>query len=92
MHISTAVVEQVTVDVVVTLYDSAGNSVGSFDGPGEGPEVFHFEIEEPGNYFLEVAPFEEESGNYTIELLKAESIATDSGEAGRSVVYSLYGR
>jgi len=37
------VCDQLTVDVVVTLYDSAGASLGNFDGPGEGPEEFFYE-------------------------------------------------
>ncbi|MCK5137959.1 MAG: beta-lactamase family protein [Bacteroidales bacterium] len=71
------VVDQISVDVVVTLYDSTGNNLGRFDGPGEGPEIFQFEIDDAGEYLLEVAPFEDDSGSYTIELKVVEPIAED---------------
>ena len=71
------IVDQLSVDVVVTIYDSAENVIRKFDGPGVGPEVFSFEVQEGGNYILEVAPFEEESGEYTIQLKVVEAIATD---------------
>ena len=71
---------QLTVDVVVTLYDSAGNMLGLADGPVKGPEVFYFETSDPGRYMLEVAPFEDDSGDYTIQLKVVEPIATDPGQ------------
>jgi hypothetical protein len=71
------IVDQISVDVVVTFYDSADNVIGRFDGPGVGPEPFTMEIEEAGNYLLEVAPFEEDTGDYSLELIKVERIATD---------------
>lgn len=71
------VIDQISVDVVVTLYDSTGNNLGRFDGPDEGPETFQFEIDDAGEYLLEVAPFEDDSGSYTIELKIAEPIAKD---------------
>lgn len=74
------VANQVSVDVVVTLYDSAGNRLGMVDGPGEGPEIFYFETGDPGRYMLEVAPFEDDSGQYTIQLRVVEPIATDPEE------------
>ena len=69
---------QLTVDVVVSLYDSAGATLGVQDGPGRGPEVFTFEVEKEGKYFLEIKPFEKESGDYTLELIRVEAIATDA--------------
>ncbi len=74
------VADQVSVDVVVTLYESAGNRIGMVDGPAEGPEVFHFETEDPGRYMLEVAPFEDDSGKYTLVLKVVERIATKPEE------------
>ena len=62
------VCNQLSVDVVVTLYDSAGTSLGSFDGPGIGPEDFHFEITEAGRYMLEIKPFAKDTGAYTLDL------------------------
>ena len=72
------VANQLTVDVVVTLYDSAGAILGVFDGPGRGPEIFTFEVEDAGNFLLEIRPFEKEGGEYTLELKRVEAIAEDA--------------
>ena len=64
--------------MVVTIYDSAGIPVGVVDGPGSGPEVFTFEVEDAGSYLLEVKPFEKQSGDYTLELIRVEAIAKDA--------------
>ena len=69
---------QQTVDVVVSLYDSAGIPTGVVDGPARGPEVFTFEVEDAGSYLLEVKPFEKQSGDYTLELIRVEAIAEDA--------------
>lgn len=70
-------VNQVSVDVVVELKDDQGILVQSFDGPAKGPENFSFEISKSGEYTLDVKPFEEESGKYTILIKNAEPIAND---------------
>jgi CubicO group peptidase (beta-lactamase class C family) len=73
---------QLTVDVVVTLYDSAGTVVGRVDGPARGPEIFTFEVKKAGRYLLEIKPFEQESGDYTLELKRVEAFAkTPEGRA-----------
>ncbi len=69
-------VEQITVDVVVTVTDSAGEEVATFDGPGRGPEMFRFTTETKGVYRFEVAPFEEETGLYELEFSRVEPEAT----------------
>ncbi len=79
---------QVTVDVVVSLYDSAGTSLGTFDGPGVGPEVFNFAISEAGRYMLEVAPFEKKTGSYTLELKVVEAIATEAEKRADQLFYA----
>jgi len=85
------VADQVSVDVVVTLFDSAGNRIGLADGPAEGPEMFYFETEDPGRYMLEVAPFEDDSGKYTIVLKVAERIATDPEERANQLFIPFSG-
>lgn len=70
-------VDQLTVDVVVKLNDSEGELINSFDGPGRGPENFSFDIEKTGEYTLEVEPFKEESGEYSILISTVEPIAKD---------------
>ncbi len=70
--------DQISVDVVVSLLDSAGASLGDRDGPGRGPEIFAFEVDKAGSYMLLVKPFEKESGDYSLKLEVVEPIATDA--------------
>ena len=82
------VCDQLTVDVVVALYDSTGKSLGQFDGPGVGPETFNFVISDPGRYLLEVAPFEKKTGNYTLELKVVEPVATEPAKRADQLFYA----
>ncbi len=68
--------DQKTVDVVVTIYDDEGEIVGTFDGPPRGYEPFQFETKAAGTYRIEIAPFEDEAGEYTLRLRRAEPIAS----------------
>jgi CubicO group peptidase (beta-lactamase class C family) len=68
---------QLTVDVVVTIFDPEGEKVSSFDSPARGPEMFHFDTESSGRYKIEVEPFEDEHGEYTMLLKIVEPTATD---------------
>jgi len=79
---------QVTVDVVVSLYDSAGTTLGVFDGPGVGPETFNFTISDAGKYMLEVAPFEKKTGSYTLELKVVEAMGTEPEERADQLFYA----
>lgn len=69
-------VNQISVDVVVTIKDSTDNLIAVFDGPGEGLENFIFDVSAKGDYKIEVAPFKKDSGNYSIELKIVEPVAT----------------
>ena len=68
-------VEQVSVDVVVTVKGPGGSTVARFDGPAEGPEFYAFDADDPGTYRIEVAPFEDGTGRYAFTLAAAEPIA-----------------
>ncbi len=68
---------QITVDVEVKLIGEDDKEVGSFDSPARGPETFSFEIKKTGHYRLEVIPFEEQSGDYSIIVQGVEPIAKD---------------
>jgi len=70
-------VTQISVDVVVTVKDPAGKIVQTIDGPAEGPEFFQFESNTEGVYRIEVKPFEQESGEYSILLKGLEPIAEE---------------
>jgi len=75
----TGYVDQVSVDVVVTLFNEADEEIDSFDNPAEGHEPFNFSVEEGGTYRFEVAPFEEDSGDYSVMISLVAPIATDPG-------------
>ena len=85
------VCEQVSVDVVVSLLDSAGKSLASFDGPGVGPEEFMFETSEAGRYMLVIAPFEKKKGEYTLELKVVEPVAVDPARRADQLMYAYAG-
>jgi CubicO group peptidase (beta-lactamase class C family) len=70
------VANQKTVDVKVTVYNPAGETVGVYDGPARGPESVQFFSQDAGVYRVEVTPFESEQGEYVIELRRAEAKAT----------------
>lgn len=70
------VVNQISVDVVVTIKDSSDNVIAVYDGPGKGVENFIFDVSEKGDYKIEVAPFEKDTGEYSIELKIVEPVAS----------------
>jgi CubicO group peptidase (beta-lactamase class C family) len=73
-------VNQITVDVEVTILGPDGEEVAQFDGPARGPENFTFTSDAAGTYVVAVTPFEEQEGDYEILLQKAEPIATDPSD------------
>jgi len=70
------IVQQMSVDVIVKLYGPDNNLINSFDGPARGPELFSFDIKESGKYKLEVMPFQDNTGVFTIELIQVEPLAS----------------
>lgn len=82
-------VDQVSVDVVVSLFNQGDEKIDSFDDPAKGHEPFAFSIEEGGTYRIEVAPFEEESGDYTVMIEVVEPIATERNKRADQLL-SLY--
>ena len=85
------VCEQLSVDVQVSLLDSAGTSLGQFDGPAQGPETFTFEISEAGPYRLVVAPFEDKTGDYALELKVVEALGTTPEKRADQLFYPYDG-
>lgn len=70
-------VNQQTVDVVITIFNPEGEEVGNFDSPARGKELFQLNGENAGTYIIEVTPFEDETGIYTMHLELVEPIAED---------------
>jgi CubicO group peptidase (beta-lactamase class C family) len=73
-------VDQVSVDVVVSLLNADGQQLGQWDGPARGAEAFSSTLRESGEYTLRVAPFEDEEGNFEIRILQLEAKAEDPEE------------
>ena len=69
------IVDQQTVDVVVTIYDPGDAQIARYDNPARGPEPFQFRTSETGRYRLEVTPFREETGMYEIEVRLQQPLA-----------------
>lgn len=69
-------VEQLSVDVAVTILDPARERVARFDSPARGPEPFQFVSESAGTYRIEVRPVDEGTGRYAVTLEREEPRAT----------------
>lgn len=70
-------VDQQSVDVIITVLAPDGQRVTQVDFSGRGPEIFQFDTEAAGEYRIEVSPFEEETGRYTLVIRREEPIADD---------------
>ncbi|HHS14201.1 MAG TPA: serine hydrolase [bacterium] len=70
-------VDQSDVDVVVTVSGPDGKILGAFNMPARITESFQFDTETEGEYRIEIKPFEDQSGPYTITILRLEAKAAD---------------
>jgi CubicO group peptidase (beta-lactamase class C family) len=61
--------------LVVKVFAPDNVLVAEFDGPSAGPEYFTLETEQAGSYRVEVGPFKENGGEYSISLTVLEPIA-----------------
>lgn len=68
---------QISVDVEITILKPDGEEETSFDGPSRGPENFMFTSDTAGTWIIAVTPFEDQSGDYEIVLVKAEPVAME---------------
>src|SRR5689334_5455799 len=68
---------QLSVDVVVQVFNPAGKSVATFDSPARGRENFDFQTDTTGVYKIVISPFRENKGDYVLTLKGAEPISTD---------------
>ena len=67
---------QRTVDLVVTVFAPDGHAIESFDGPARGPEPFQFTAAEAGTYRIQITPFQQETGDYSLALRAIQPAAT----------------
>lgn len=76
--------DQLSVDVVVEIYDPSKKKIASFDAPARGHEPYKFISNSPGIHRIVVAPFKENTGTYTLVLKGAEAVASDpEGRVGQ---------
>jgi CubicO group peptidase (beta-lactamase class C family) len=66
---------QISADVVITLFDPDKKEVARFDESGRGPDLFYFDIWKAGVHKMVITPFKEEKGEYVLQLKKAEVLA-----------------
>lgn len=69
--------DQISVDVVVTVYGPDEEQVTRVDVSGEGRDEFQFDAEQAGTYRIVVQGFEEQEGDFTLTVEGVEAIATD---------------
>jgi CubicO group peptidase (beta-lactamase class C family) len=69
-------VDQITVDVVVRIFDPEGKRLAEFDGPARGPEPFKFKSAKAGDYRIDVSPFQQNTGRFAVRLIAEEPVAT----------------
>lgn len=82
-------VDQISVDVVVTLTNAEGTRVGAtWDTPARGPEAFSTTIREAGTYTLHVAPFEDEEGEFEVQILQLEERSDDPEDLADQLMYA----
>ncbi|MFT5143183.1 MAG: CubicO group peptidase (beta-lactamase class C family) [Thalassolituus oleivorans] len=73
-------VDQLTVDVVVTILGPDGAELGTFDSPARGPESFQIITDSSGRFTLAVTPFERQEGDYEVLLIALQPAAVTSEE------------
>jgi len=78
--------DQMTVDLVVEIYDPNKKKIGTYDGPSRGDERFKFTTNTPGIHRVVVSPFEHGSGDYTLTVNGVEAIATDPEKLADQIV------
>jgi CubicO group peptidase (beta-lactamase class C family) len=68
---------QISADVVITLFDPDNKEVARFDESGRGQDLFYFDIWKPGVHKMVITPYKEEKGEYVLQLKKAEVLADE---------------
>lgn len=68
---------QETADVVITVFDPLNDRVGRFDYSARNKDTFQFDTGSAGTYRIEITPFEEEHGIYSLTIEHVEPIAQE---------------
>jgi CubicO group peptidase (beta-lactamase class C family) len=82
-------VNQISVDVVVTLTDAGGRPVGpAWDTPARGAEAFSTRLRSAGTFTLNVAPFEDEEGDFEVRILQLEERSDDPEDLADQLMFA----
>jgi len=82
------VVDQKSVNVVVTIVGPDGEDISEFDWTYRGPEDLRFETTAAGVHQIIVTPFEEEEGEYSIGPMVQEPVAkTPEGKVDQMMAW-----
>jgi len=68
---------QESVDVTISVFNPSGDKAAEFDFSAVGKDSFQFNTKSAGTYRIEVKPFKEDEGNYSISVEVVEPIATE---------------
>jgi len=79
---------QTSMDVVVSLVNSDGQQLGQWDGTERGAEPFSQTIREAGTFTLRVAPFEDEEGDFSIQILQLEQKSGDPDQLADQLMFA----
>lgn len=81
-------VNQVSVDVVVSMRNPEGQRIGQWDGPARGAEAFSTTLREAGEYTILVTPFEDGEGAYEITILQLEAKSDDPAALADQLMFA----
>ena len=85
------VADQISVDVVVEIYDPSRKQIAMFDSPARGREPYKFTTSESGVHRIVVAPFKDNVGDYTLIVNGAEELASDPGRRAEQIIAASLG-
>jgi CubicO group peptidase (beta-lactamase class C family) len=66
--------DQKTVDVVISVIGPKDERIGRFDYSARSKDTFQFDTESAGTYRIEITPFEEEEGTYSLSIDHVEPV------------------
>lgn len=69
--------DQLTVDVVISIIGPQDETVGRFDYSARSKDTFQFDTESAGTYRIEITPFEEEEGTYSLSIDHVAPVAQE---------------
>lgn len=84
--------DQLSVDLIVEIYDPGKKKLAGFDGPARGNENYKFTTSVSGIHYIVIAPFKDNVGDYTLVVNAAEAVANDPEGRVEQLVNSTLGQ